>query len=204
MYLTEDKVLTDFRHQSVRSDVHTGCGPGAASFLAGWRLGIRQYLLSGSQVKAITQSGYKTRLIAQEISAGRAFTNGSGAATAHPASSCTYRQSGVHHLSAVPTEMWGLLSLARDGPRSLSHGLYARQITQLPILDKLHPIQLPLIFRVPANVSLLGKSLTANSKACVGELRGSVLQKTLKMDCPSQNVPFLSSRAMCRMSSLKI
>lgn len=28
VYLIADKVLTDFRRQSVRSDIHTGCGPG--------------------------------------------------------------------------------------------------------------------------------------------------------------------------------
>lgn len=120
MYLIADKVLTDFRHQSVRSDIHTGCGPGAASFLMGWRLGVRQYLLSVSEVKAITQSGYKTRLIVQGISAGRAFTNGSGAVTS-PSSIIVYLQTewSPSSLSAVPTEMWGLLFLAREWTKKL-------------------------------------------------------------------------------------
>lgn len=41
------------------------------------------------------------------MSAGRAFTNGSGAMAAYPVSSCTYRESGVYNLSAMITEMWG-------------------------------------------------------------------------------------------------
>lgn len=98
---------------------------------------------------------------------------------AYPASSCTYRERGVYNLSVMITVMWRPLS-ARGKPRGLSHGLYVRPITQSPILYKLYPMHILLFFfHMPANVSSLGRLLTANGMD-VGGLRGSVWQRICK------------------------
>lgn len=72
----------------------------------------------------------------------------------------------------------------------MSH-MYASQIIRLPILYKLHLVQLLLILHIPTNTSELGESLTANSKAC-GRVERLSLVETLKVDSPSPTDLFLN------------